>query len=128
MGIAAYSRGSNAIKQSVTKELNLGGKILAETLELAKIRRAKRDEWRRDAMSFMIDSYMFKQCQKHMSTRKGYQIKRNAMLNAHIAWIDACGELELNQASNDYAQAVYNYISWIVAGWNIADEILSQYR
>ena len=128
MGIAAYNRGTKAQRDDISKELNLAPKILAETLILAEIRRKARDKWRQDAMSFMVDSYMFKKCQEHMSARRGYQTRRNTMLTAHTAWIDASGELELNQASKNYAQSVYSYISWVVGSWNVADKILSEYK
>ena len=128
MGIAAYNRGTKAQRDDISKELNLAPKILAETLILAEIRREARDKWRQDAMSYMVDSSFFKRLVVHMSSRRGYQTKRNAILTAHAIWIDAQGEIELNHASHKYAQAVHDYIAWIVKGYSVADDLLSEFR
>lgn len=105
MSAASYNRGSKKLSEDIGKELNINTKALVEALVHGEIRRKKRDEWRQKAMSFMVESYFFKQLEFHMSSRRSCQTKRNVMLTAHTLWIDANGEIELNNASHNRCPA-----------------------
>ena len=128
MGVAAYNRGSDKIANDIRNESRIDIIRTLEALEFGKIRREQRDSWRQKAMSFMADSEFFVVVQTKMSTRRGYQTKRNTMLETHALWIDAKNEIELNQRSCEYAQAVFDYILWITKGTSIADNLLSEFR
>jgi hypothetical protein len=123
MGVAAYNRGSAAIRASCGADAE--ERIQLERLALVAEVTDQCDQFARAALAFIVSPRpLIAGAVERQKARRGWAKRQDALTAAHAAWVELPVDTMARHAvSVARAQAAYDLLAFAVLGWGIPEHI-----